>query len=347
MARKTALKIIDELRNHLPPLKGDSFDRLRESCKKYGIIDKLTGWKEKKALVDGFNRHAISKLENLEYEVNWISFKDIEAVKNWMDENQLGKRNLTQTARKIVDARSSKDKDKHQLSLFNSYEKIMEVLPQGIINSIMSGEIEGFSESDLISLEGKTIQDIERVFAPIIEGKTLNFERSKDIIRPKTKVLKSWEIDYAKEFSNTTDTLDAFRIAKKSIHKVEASKLRLNLEWWRIVFDEWKEKADTPYKLNIMTAYSMFEDTIKMGVLDAHTYYIDKGMAAHTDKKSYEALTMLYGFWEVIDRSPKFLEDIKIELTKISLLRSDQKRELRVRLSQSVWDNATTIIDEI
>ena len=59
----------------------------------------LVVWEEENVLVDGHHRIAICRKHGLSYSVVYRSFPDIEAVKAWMDLNQLGRRNLSKEDR--------------------------------------------------------------------------------------------------------------------------------------------------------------------------------------------------------------------------------------------------------
>jgi hypothetical protein len=90
--------IIDELRDLLDAPREEEFKELKASIEAEGIRDPLIIWKEKNAIVDGHTRNKIAKL--LEMPKDKIpriekSFTDIDAVKEWMLRNQLGRRNLT------------------------------------------------------------------------------------------------------------------------------------------------------------------------------------------------------------------------------------------------------------
>jgi hypothetical protein len=97
-AAKGEFTIIDELRDLLDAPREEEFKELKASIAAEGIRDPLIIWKEKNAIVDGHTRNKIAKLLELPKEkVPTImkSFTDIDAVKEWMLRNQLGRRNLT------------------------------------------------------------------------------------------------------------------------------------------------------------------------------------------------------------------------------------------------------------
>jgi len=88
------LKIHPDLQKHIWPLRREEFNQLEENILAEGIRDKIIAWRG--YIVDGHNRYLIAQKHNIPYEVEEYEFEDIEAVKDWMDANQLGRRNLTE-----------------------------------------------------------------------------------------------------------------------------------------------------------------------------------------------------------------------------------------------------------
>lgn len=88
------LKINEELKKHIWPLKPEEFKQLEENILSEGIRDKIITWQG--FIIDGHNRYEIACRHNLLFETLEFEFDNIEAVKDWMDANQLGRRNLTE-----------------------------------------------------------------------------------------------------------------------------------------------------------------------------------------------------------------------------------------------------------
>lgn len=87
------LKIDEEFARLIPPLADDERERLENSIKKEGCTDPLTVWKG--TLIDGHNRYSICTGLEIPFEyVERNDFKDRNAVKAWIIEHQLGRRNL-------------------------------------------------------------------------------------------------------------------------------------------------------------------------------------------------------------------------------------------------------------
>jgi len=93
-----SLVIIKEIKDYILPLSEEEFFHLEKSILLEGCRDPLIAWQKKDdqlVLVDGHNRYRICKKHNLPFNVKKIDFKDIEEVKIWMVENQMGRRNMT------------------------------------------------------------------------------------------------------------------------------------------------------------------------------------------------------------------------------------------------------------
>ena len=77
----------------IPPLTPEEYRQLEANIIQQGCRDALILWRG--ILVDGHNRFAICAKHNIYYQTKTIDLPDEEAVEDWMDANQLGRRNLT------------------------------------------------------------------------------------------------------------------------------------------------------------------------------------------------------------------------------------------------------------
>jgi hypothetical protein len=89
------MKIDPEFRDQIWPLSPDEQKILEDNIVKEGCRDALVVWKEKDILLDGHHRYEICKRHKIEYKEKYISLPDREAAADWIDRNQLGRRNLT------------------------------------------------------------------------------------------------------------------------------------------------------------------------------------------------------------------------------------------------------------
>ena len=119
---KSNLIVLPELQSLIPPLKQEEKEQLESNLLANGIKDPLTVWETTSAvvrsgldsksasiqpldgltddskvyiLIDGHNRHDLAEKHGLDYRINIESFDDMEIVRDYMINYQLGRRNLT------------------------------------------------------------------------------------------------------------------------------------------------------------------------------------------------------------------------------------------------------------
>jgi hypothetical protein len=105
---KTRVRRIPELEALIPPLQPDEFRQLEANLLKEGCRDALLVWETTEAelipggsdetvyaLVDGYNRHRICTDHCLDYKIHLRPFENLLQVRQFMIDNQLGRRNLT------------------------------------------------------------------------------------------------------------------------------------------------------------------------------------------------------------------------------------------------------------
>lgn len=93
-----SIKISEELRSLITPLTQEEYQQLEENIIEYGCREPVTVWEKSKnefILVDGHNRYKICQDHELPFHMHILQFMDIEEAKEWMINNQLGRRNLT------------------------------------------------------------------------------------------------------------------------------------------------------------------------------------------------------------------------------------------------------------
>ena len=111
------MQILKELEVLIPPLTSEEFKQLERNILEEGIRDPLVTWNG--ILVDGHNRYRIAT----EYDIDFVTiekeFSDMNAVKEWMINNQFGRRNLNNYQRSVLalqleDVFNAKAKEKEQ-----------------------------------------------------------------------------------------------------------------------------------------------------------------------------------------------------------------------------------------
>ena len=94
------MQIKDEFKKLIPALSVEEFNQLEQNCLAEGIREKIITWNG--FIIDGHNRFEIATRWNLEYETETKRFKDENEVKEWMINNQFGRRNLSNYQRSVL-----------------------------------------------------------------------------------------------------------------------------------------------------------------------------------------------------------------------------------------------------
>jgi len=97
-------KIIEEFKNLIPPLTNEEYNLLERSILEEGVRDPLVIYGDL-MIVDGHNRFEIAQKHNLDFKTVSKEFKNMDEIKIWIIENQLGRRNLNESQRAMIAAR--------------------------------------------------------------------------------------------------------------------------------------------------------------------------------------------------------------------------------------------------
>ncbi len=107
-AIKQQIYIIDELRDLIPPLQEEEYSQLEKNILAEGCREALMVWETTKniidnttsdsstvyVLVDGHNRYGICQKYQINFKIHLVSFSSLRDAKEYMIDNQLGRRNL-------------------------------------------------------------------------------------------------------------------------------------------------------------------------------------------------------------------------------------------------------------
>jgi N6-adenosine-specific RNA methylase IME4 len=94
------LQIKEEFKKLIPALTKEEFKQLEENCCAEGIREKIITWNG--VIIDGHNRYEIATKWGLDYQTESKHFKDENDVKEWMINNQFGRRNLSNYQRSVL-----------------------------------------------------------------------------------------------------------------------------------------------------------------------------------------------------------------------------------------------------
>jgi hypothetical protein len=209
---KRRIKILPELRDLIPPLEGKEREQLESNIKAEGCREPLIVWvkeSEDPILVDGHNRYGICQKLNVDFKLVEKEFPNLEAVKDFMIDNQLGRRNLSSEMASYLrgmkyERYKAKEKNTDNLKQFKKDEKgeATEVVKMATSEKTHEKLAKEFNVS------GSTIMR-DADFAKGIEfiGKS-NPELKQQIISGKAKVKKDAVRTLGKQQDKITETTE-------------------------------------------------------------------------------------------------------------------------------------------
>ena len=212
-----ALKINPEFRNLIPPLAPEELAQLEENIVKDGCRDPLVAWEG--VIVDGHNRYEICTRKKIPFTVVEIQFGDADEAKDWIDKNQLGRRNLTA--------------DSFRLLLGRRYNRQKKAVgkPEGS----KLGQSEPISTAEKLASEhgvssatvkraGKFAEEVER--KPELQKAIHDRTPVKKVVKEQRKVDAAKSLETAKRKLATVDISDKCDIRKCSMEKLLASGIK-------------------------------------------------------------------------------------------------------------------------
>ena len=94
------IQIKEEFKKLIPALSVEEFTQLEQNCLAEGIREKIITWNG--FIIDGHNRYEIATRWNLEYQSESKRFDSENDVREWMINNQFGRRNLSNYQRSVL-----------------------------------------------------------------------------------------------------------------------------------------------------------------------------------------------------------------------------------------------------
>ena len=94
------IQIKEEFKKLIPALSVEEFKQLEQNCLAEGIREKIITWNG--FIIDGHNRFEIATRWNLEYQSESKRFDSENDVREWMINNQFGRRNLSNYQRSVL-----------------------------------------------------------------------------------------------------------------------------------------------------------------------------------------------------------------------------------------------------
>lgn len=117
------LTIDQEFKNLIPGLTASEYSQLEENILQHGIRDAIITWKND-IIIDGHNRYEIAQKHNLEFKTHKMLFPSRELVTNFIINNQMGRRNITEEQKAyLIGKRYENEKKLRGGQGYNQYKK--------------------------------------------------------------------------------------------------------------------------------------------------------------------------------------------------------------------------------
>lgn len=257
------LKIDPALRDYLKGVPSISDELLEKSLKAEGkALEPITVWKGRDVIVDGHRRYAACERLGLPTpEIRYKSFKDIQEVKDWMDDNQDLRRNRSyldraQARTKKVEALVKGGAKRSEAAATVAREcgvnertvyrdqrvtEALQKLPIEVRKAFTSGKVEG-SKTDIETLAELPTEHQKQVIKSVNSGEfktlrgALKGEESTDTVSVTTKPPADLFHDAMKQLGGLKKILDSMKGLGAGRYKAAmelADDLGSELEAWK------------------------------------------------------------------------------------------------------------------
>ncbi len=243
------LKILPEIEENLFPLQPEELKLLEESILAEGVRDALIVWPKdgELILVDGHNRYRIAKQHGIPFEIKEKCFNDIDEVLEWVDFNQLGRRNLLEEQRDTILGRLYKRKKgpvgRPPVPSSGNVDK-MSTFPSSTIAKEIAKRT-GFNErtirrsADFVNAVDKIKEISPKAAEQIMNGKIKDaLTTLPQVVKKSPEILKDIAGHLEKSPGKIKDILREIKFNKinsKESDKVNERLIKVSLgDWWQL-----------------------------------------------------------------------------------------------------------------
>jgi DNA modification methylase len=252
------LKIKEEFKKLIPALTAEEFNQLEQNCLDEGIREKIITWNG--FIIDGHNRFEIATKHQLKFETESKHFESENDVKEWMINNQFGRRNLSNYQRSVLALQlesvfSERAKENLKLSDGKGKQKSAEVKIEPIETRKEVAKVANVSHDTIAK-----VKKIEAVATPEVKAQLSTGEIS---INQAYQEIKKEE----KKAEHTAKVLEARVETKVSDNII----LGNSLEVLETLEDGCIDiiLTDPPYGIDYVSNRSIYDNTItKRGLLN-------------------------------------------------------------------------------
>lgn len=199
------ITIDPEFKALIPPLAPEELAQLENNIIKDGCRDPLVVWNG--ILIDGHNRYEICTRHGIDFLSIVMEFTDRESVMDWMDANQLGRRNLSPDAFKLaLGRRYNRAKAKRGGDTSNRQNVALELAKQHFVSD------------RTVERAGKFADEVAR--KPELQKAIHEKRPVKTVIKETRKAEKKEELERAMEIIADADHSDSFEVFHLSMQEV-------------------------------------------------------------------------------------------------------------------------------
>ncbi len=235
---KRNIVVLEELENYIPSLAKEEFEGLEKSLIENGCRGPLIVWRAKRnmiykeneldetpvyILIDGHNRYKICNKNNISFSIDLIDFKDIDAVKDFMIDLQVNRRNVTrEQASYLRGLRYNKEKQKNwsKKKLPSENKRTNEILAEQFKVSPRTIVRDGKYAESLNLLTETEKKDILLGTKKIVKtnfNSKINIAEKRENNQMTKKTVRSIDIKIIKEFIKINDA--GFYVIEKGKYK--------------------------------------------------------------------------------------------------------------------------------
>lgn len=186
---KENITILPELERLIFPLSDEEFEQLTSNILAEGCREPLVIWhnnSDQYILIDGHNRYNICKTHQIDFKIFIKDFESLEDVKDWMINNQLGRRNVTEETKSwLRGLQYKREKKKQGWQSAKETKKYKSAPKDGNYNRTVQIIAEQHNvSSSTVQRDEKFVDAVE-----ILSGK--NASLKKDILNRKIRIPKT------------------------------------------------------------------------------------------------------------------------------------------------------------
>jgi 16S rRNA G966 N2-methylase RsmD len=215
------IQIKEEFKKLIPALTTEEFKQLEANCLQEGIREKIITWNG--FIIDGHNRYEIATRWSLEYQTEIKKFDNENDVREWMINNQFGRRNLNNYQRSVLALElesvfSARAKEKQQKA-----GKLKQISAEASVETRKElAKIANVSHDTMARVKVIEAKASEEVKAQLSTEKVSINQVYQDIKKEEKQIEKQIKIDAIKENAHN------FKNDDIEIHNIDFRELKIN-----------------------------------------------------------------------------------------------------------------------